>query len=74
MHIMPIVYSVLDLLQTFLTALQPRRSMLNLLEEISITVMCNDYPRVYGDLRCKYRLVLMPELALDQPWPEMKAI
>lgn len=59
---------------TLLTALQTYRSMLNLLEEISITAIYNGYPCVYGDLRCKYRFVLMPVQALAKPWPEMKAI
>lgn len=64
----------LDLLLTFLTALQPCRSMLNLLGEISIKAVCNGEPSIYRDLRCKYRLALMPALAFDPLWPVLKAI
>lgn len=58
-----------DLLLTLLTTLQPDRSMLNLLEQISIKAVCNGEPCICWDLRCKYRLVLMPLLALDPPQP-----
>lgn len=63
-----------DLLLTLLTALQPHRSMLNLLEQISIKAVCNGEPCICCDLRCKYRLVLMPLLALDPLWPGVEAI